>query len=75
MTLAEHHSRSVDEKIETLSATVAASAASNKSALSVGNTPNIGIVAAFNDMLSAHQSWTFYPERIKQATRVAGAAA
>ena len=37
--------------------------------------PNIGIVTAYNDMLSAHQPFKDYPDRIKAAARVAGATA
>ncbi|MDB2407016.1 phosphogluconate dehydratase [Jannaschia sp.] len=37
--------------------------------------PNIGIVTAYNDMLSAHQPFKDYPDRIKQAARAAGATA
>ena len=37
--------------------------------------PNIGIVSAYNDMLSAHQPLERYPAIIKQAAREAGGAA
>jgi phosphogluconate dehydratase len=37
--------------------------------------PNIGIVSAYNDMLSAHQPLERYPALIKQAAREAGAVA
>ncbi|PWJ20419.1 phosphogluconate dehydratase [Jannaschia seohaensis] len=37
--------------------------------------PNIGIVTAYNDMLSAHQPFKDYPDRIKAAARAAGATA
>ncbi len=37
--------------------------------------PNIGIVSAYNDMLSAHQPLAAYPEILKQAVREAGATA
>ncbi|MEM9318471.1 MAG: phosphogluconate dehydratase [Pseudomonadota bacterium] len=37
--------------------------------------PNIGIVTAYNDMLSAHQPFKDYPDRIKEAARKAGATA
>ena len=37
--------------------------------------PNIGIVTAYNDMLSAHQPFKDFPERIKTACRDAGATA
>lgn len=38
-------------------------------------TPNIGIVTAFNDMLSAHQPFEHYPAIVKEAARAAGATA
>jgi len=53
----------------------AASEAGDKSALRAGRTPNLGIVTAFNDMLSAHQPFETYPALIKQAARKAGATA
>ena len=37
--------------------------------------PNIGIVTAYNDMLSAHQPFEDYPELIRQAARQVGATA
>lgn len=37
--------------------------------------PNLAIVSAYNDMLSAHQPFQAYPELIKQAAREAGATA
>lgn len=37
--------------------------------------PNIGIVTAFNDMLSAHQPYESYPAIIKEEVRKAGATA
>ncbi|MBI3715273.1 MAG: phosphogluconate dehydratase [Betaproteobacteria bacterium] len=37
--------------------------------------PNIAIVSAYNDMLSAHQPLARFPELIKQAAREAGATA
>ena len=37
--------------------------------------PNIGIVTAYNDMLSAHQPLEHYPELIRQAAREVGATA
>lgn len=37
--------------------------------------PNIGIISAYNDMLSAHQPLARYPDLIKQAAREAGAVA
>ena len=37
--------------------------------------PNIGIVTAYNDMLSAHQPFETYPEQIRRAAAELGAVA
>ena len=37
--------------------------------------PNLGIVTAYNDMLSAHQPYEHYPELIRQTARQQGATA
>ena len=37
--------------------------------------PNIGIITAYNDMLSAHQPFETYPAQIKAAARAMGATA
>ncbi len=37
--------------------------------------PNLGIVTAYNDMLSAHQPYEHYPQRIRAAARSVGATA
>ena len=37
--------------------------------------PNLGIVTAYNDMLSAHQPFEGYPQQIKAAARTVGATA
>ncbi|AZQ67875.1 phosphogluconate dehydratase [Silicimonas algicola] len=47
----------------------------DKSRLAEERAPNIGIVTAYNDMLSAHQPYKDYPDRIKAAARRAGATA
>ena len=47
----------------------------DKSALAMGRAGNIGIVTAYNDMLSAHQPFDRFPEIIKQAARAAGGTA
>ncbi|HWA30690.1 MAG TPA: phosphogluconate dehydratase [Rhizomicrobium sp.] len=52
----------------------AAAPGSDKAKLLAGTT-NIGIVTAYNDMLSAHQPLAEYPDIIKQAAREAGATA
>jgi len=47
----------------------------DKPALATGRSANIGIVTAYNDMLSAHQPYEHYPELIRQAVRQKGATA
>lgn len=47
----------------------------DKQALLGASWPNIGIVTAYNDMLSAHQPFEKYPEIIRKAARAAGATA
>ena len=47
----------------------------DKDSLAAGRAPNIGIVTAYNDMLSAHQPFETYPELIRAAARKAGATA
>ncbi|GLH73292.1 phosphogluconate dehydratase [Geothrix limicola] len=47
----------------------------DKPALREGKQPNLGIVTAYNDMLSAHQPLGDYPAWIKEAARAAGATA
>lgn len=37
--------------------------------------PNVGIITAYNDMLSAHQPYEYAPKIIRQAARVVGATA
>ena len=46
-----------------------------KSELAAGRAPNIGIVTAYNDMLSAHQPFEDYPKLIRAAAREVGATA
>ena len=53
----------------------AAADAGDKEALKVMRWPNLAIVSAYNDMLSAHQPLERYPNIIKQAARAAGAIA
>jgi phosphogluconate dehydratase len=53
----------------------AACGPSDKAALRGVKVPNIGIVTAYNDMLSAHQPYERYPELLRQAARDAGATA
>ena len=47
----------------------------DKTTLAEGRAPNIGIVTAYNDMLSAHQPYEDYPALIRAAARRAGATA
>jgi len=47
----------------------------DKAALVAEDAPNIGIVTAYNDMLSAHQPFQHYPDQIKAAARSVGATA
>jgi phosphogluconate dehydratase len=53
----------------------AASDATDKEALRLLRWPNVAIVSAYNDMLSAHQPLERYPALIKRAAREAGAVA
>jgi len=53
----------------------AACSATDKERLAAGRTPNLAIVTAYNDMLSAHQPYERFPELIRQAARDAGGTA
>ncbi|MEO9968655.1 MAG: phosphogluconate dehydratase [Hyphomonadaceae bacterium] len=53
----------------------AACSALDKVELLGGGWPNLGMITAYNDMLSAHQPYEAYPEFIRQAARDAGATA
>ncbi len=53
----------------------AAMPVSDKLVLNQERQPNLGVVTAYNDMLSAHQPYEHYPERIRAAARAAGATA
>ncbi len=52
-----------------------AAAGEDKAAIRAMRAPNIGIVTAYNDMLSAHQPYGRYPEQIKLFAREVGATA
>lgn len=52
-----------------------AGALEDQTALKANRGPNIGIVSAYNDMLSAHQPYGRYPERLKIYAREVGATA
>ncbi len=53
----------------------AACGLSDKAALSGEVVPNLGIITAYNDMLSAHQPYETFPALIRQAASEAGAVA
>ena len=52
-----------------------AGALEDQKALMAQRGPNIGIVSSYNDMLSAHQPYGRYPERLKIYAREIGATA
>jgi phosphogluconate dehydratase len=47
----------------------------DKNELRNGNAPNLAIVTAYNDMLSAHQPFETYPNMIREAARTVGGTA
>ncbi|MDG0989734.1 MAG: phosphogluconate dehydratase [Yoonia sp.] len=47
----------------------------DKGALAAAQAPNIGIITAYNDMLSAHQPFEHYPNLIRQTARENGGTA
>ena len=47
----------------------------DKNALRNGDGPNLAIVTAYNDMLSAHQPFETYPNMIREAARAVGGTA
>jgi phosphogluconate dehydratase len=53
----------------------AACSQQDKDSLRMVASANIGIVTAYNDMLSAHQPYATYPDKIKQAMREMGCTA
>ena len=53
----------------------AALPANDKLAVRAAKVPHVGVVTAYNDMLSAHQPYEHYPEAIRLAARAAGATA
>jgi len=53
----------------------AACGMADKEALARGSAGNIGIVTAYNDMLSAHQPFERFPDLIRAAARAAGGTA
>ena len=53
----------------------AACAPHDKMLMRDGHVPSLGIVTAYNDMLSAHQPYERFPEFIRQSARAAGGVA
>ena len=53
----------------------AACGSADKQTIRLVDAPNIGIVTAYNDMLSAHQPYGTYPEMLKAHVRAAGGTA
>ncbi|HET8554759.1 MAG TPA: phosphogluconate dehydratase [Rhodanobacteraceae bacterium] len=53
----------------------AASSRDDKADLRAGDKPNLGVVSAYNDMLSAHQPYENYPALIRRIAREAGVTA
>ena len=53
----------------------AAMPAHDKLVLRQERTPHLGVITAYNDMLSAHQPYEHYPERIRRSARSLGATA
>ncbi len=58
-----------------LAHTMAASSAIEKQAIASGQAPNVGIITAYNDIVSAHQPFETYPAQIKRAAAEHGAIA
>ena len=54
---------------------IAAASSADKLILHQERSPNIAIVSAYNDMLSAHQPFDRFPEIIREAARSKGASA
>ncbi len=52
-----------------------AASGADKSRLATETTGNLGIITAYNDMLSAHQPFETYPDAIRDAARQAGGTA
>lgn len=53
----------------------AAMPANDKRVLHAQRQPNLGIITAYNDMLSAHQPYEHYPQVLREAARAHGATA
>ena len=55
--------------------TTAALPAADKLVIHAERAPHVGIITAYNDMLSAHQPYEHYPERLRSHARTIGATA
>ncbi len=75
---AAHHAHHAAREVlgcSNLAHAMAAESPTEKSKLAASVTPHIGIVTAYNDMLSAHQPFATYPPLIKRALMEVGATA
>ena len=74
---AAHHGGPQRERLScgNLAHAFAACGPTDKGRLRADATPNLGIINAYNDMLSAHQPFEHYPEIIRQVARDLGATA
>ena len=74
---AHHAHRAAREALgcSNLAHAMAAESPEEKSKLSGTKSPHLGIVTAYNDMVSAHQPYATYPARIKRALFDVGATA
>ena len=54
---------------------VTAASGTDKASIAKERGPNLAIITAYNDMLSAHQPFASYPDQIKEAARQAGGTA
>lgn len=76
--IAAAHSRRISREVlscSNLAHVIAPMSISEKASLSHFDAPNIGIVTAYNDMLSAHHPYATYPPLIKRALMEKGATA
>jgi phosphogluconate dehydratase len=75
---AAHHAHHTTREVlgcSNLAHVMAAESPDDKTKLAGTKSPHIGIVTAYNDMLSAHQPFATYPPRIKRALMDIGATA
>ena len=75
---AAHHAHHATREVlgcSNLAHVMAAESPGDKTKLAGTKSPHIGIVTAYNDMLSAHQPFATYPPRIKRALMDVGATA